>query len=174
MTVGDALPDVEGMLQINDLRAAHVPTGLPAMESQLWRNMREVANNIPQARSSPVALVKFIYHDNQAHAKVSPTILTPDAFMLARDRTPITLKTVISGIETKLPKTSYTYLEMLNTHIRMDRKNQLLLHVPMNDVEKEVVRQALGSQIEGESTAVTLMRKKMGRESTFGGTQPVN
>jgi hypothetical protein len=104
-------------------------------------------------------MMKYIYQGDESTAIVSPVLIQESSFELARDKTPIVLTSVMLGTETILPKTYYSSLEcdslfdhylfvpahwilpfsirQLNTCIRQDRTNQLLLHIPMNEVEKK-------------------------------------
>ncbi|KAJ7090755.1 hypothetical protein B0H15DRAFT_948533 [Mycena belliarum] len=155
---------LRGMLQVNAFTPlpAAAMAALAPMRRQIWRAARESADKNGFARD-PIGLVEF------GNGSVGQTITVPvhvraPALELARDASPWVMNSAVTGQTTELPLTIHTCMEFMNTHIRSDKKNQLLLRTDMRPSDIEIIRDA-GAEASG--TAARLLKAKMAREYIF-------
>jgi len=149
------------MLQINAVTPTP-PSIIPHPHRlAAWREAREKLCADGQA-STPVVIVEIIANNAQvAFSTILP--ISSVSLAVAKSKQPFKGHSVITGYSC-IPMATPPCLEFINTFIRADTKNKLLLRMDMREEDREVIR-AVGR---GEDTAaVLILRKKMEREGIY-------
>ncbi|KAF8175858.1 hypothetical protein BJ912DRAFT_1147013 [Pholiota molesta] len=154
----------EGMLQFHNLSRsdAWVPARpLSPTDIAMWRQAREDADADGE-RDNAVVLVRFVNNFKQMITCLF--VVGDEALGQARRNMPFTMVSAITGKKTDKPLSVATCFEYLNSHIRADKKNQLLLRAPMRECDKELIRDA-GRNKDGHAPKMLLL--KMSREAVY-------
>ncbi|CAA7263518.1 unnamed protein product [Cyclocybe aegerita] len=155
---------LEGMLQIHLVATAH--SGLPQIPftdkmMYLWQTARDDADN-EGCTKSPVVVVQFI---NDMTQRISwPITIDEDAFDSARRAPPFTMVSALTRKAIDKPMSVDSILEYVNTHIRSDTSNRLLLRVPMRECDKRLIRDAGRNK---DAHPAQALRVKMNREAVY-------
>ncbi|KAF9475955.1 hypothetical protein BDN70DRAFT_996036 [Pholiota conissans] len=151
--------ELEGMLQFHHLSGPKdwVPERrLTDSEIAMWRQARQSADEDGE-KNYPVVMVQFV---NNFKQRITCTFTVDDEAMgQARRGIPFTVGSAITGKLTDKPLTIPNCFEYLNTHIRADKKNQLLLRAPMRLCDKELIRDA-GRNAPGHAAQMLLLKMK--------------
>jgi len=158
--------DLEGMLQLHHLTSTR--SGIP-IESindtniSMWKHIREVADQDGD-EDCAVVLVQFV--NNFKQAITCPVIVGQEAISSARRAKPFTSCSALTGKETDHPLSIASCFEYMNTHIRSDRGNRLLLRAPMRESDKALIREA-GQKTGSYSPQAQSLRVKVQREGVY-------
>ncbi|KAJ7161895.1 hypothetical protein C8R43DRAFT_316048 [Mycena crocata] len=151
---------MRGMLQVN----AFTPmprekmADLTPMRKEIWRTARQSAN-----KRDPVGLVEF-GNGESLQTFTFPVYIQSAAMDLARASSPWDMKSSITGQVTEAPFTIENCMQFMNTHIRADKKNQLLLRTDMRPSDIQIIRDtAAGSN----THPARILKAKMAREQIF-------
>ncbi|KAJ7230115.1 hypothetical protein GGX14DRAFT_409997 [Mycena pura] len=153
-----------GMLQVNRFTplSPEAMADLTPMRREIWRQARESADKSGYA-GHPVGLVEFGTGDSEQTLTCAVHV-QPGAMELVRQAPPWEMKSSITGKVTEKPFNIETCMEFMNTHIRADKKNQLLLRTEMRPFDIQVIRDAATNS---DSLAAQVLRAKMRREDIF-------
>jgi len=180
--------ELMGMVQANDFKAWQYPDGeLAEGKLKMWQVTKDKIKR-QLGRIFHVAVVEVVYQGHNDHALCFPLVILPEVFEIVKQDKKNVIKMSIAQTETKLPNTPYSGLEyvfekilltfcsylfsrFINTHIRGDKMNQLLLRTIMTKDEKEVAKAACNPD-PSDNYTVKLMKAKMKREVQYGGKQP--
>ncbi|KAJ7457777.1 hypothetical protein FB451DRAFT_1372424 [Mycena latifolia] len=98
------------------------------------------------------------------HTITLPVHIQRAGMELAREASPWVMKSAITGQVTEKPFNIENCMEFMNTHIRADKKNQLLLRTEMRPSDIQIIRDAAG---DSPGLAAQLLKAKMSREHIF-------
>ncbi|KAJ7244867.1 hypothetical protein C8J57DRAFT_1363178 [Mycena rebaudengoi] len=155
---------VMGMVQINaftPLTSTEL-ANLTPMRHDMWRTARDQANEAGNRRN-PVGLLEFAKGFSEQTITI-PVYVSSEALQLVRESSPWVMRSAITGAETESPFNIETCMEFMNTHIRSDKKNKLLLRTEMLPADIEIIRNA-GRGVDGN--AVRDLKAKMARETIY-------
>ncbi|KAJ3497821.1 hypothetical protein NLJ89_g10298 [Agrocybe chaxingu] len=93
-----------------------------------------------------------------------PITIDEDAFDSARRAPPFTMVSALTGKAIDKPMSVDSILEYVNTHIRSDTSNRLLLRVPMRECDKRLIRDAGRNK---DAHPAQALRVKMNREAVY-------
>ncbi|KAF8972355.1 hypothetical protein BDZ97DRAFT_1913561 [Flammula alnicola] len=156
--------DMEGMLQLHHLSSPRswVPPRTPSSTNlAIWKQARESADE-DGADDCAVVMVQFVNNFKQAIS--CPIVVGEDALDAATRAEPFIMCSALTGRETRKPLSIGSCFEYLNTHIRSDTKNRLLLRAPMRESDKELIRDAGRNK---DAHAPQMLKLKMSRESVY-------
>jgi hypothetical protein len=152
----------EGMLQLNALTPCELATTpLTQNRLKLWRHAREEAN-AEGCSLDPVGLVEFV--NDSEHSLTIPIHIQSAALLIAQRADPFTRVSALTGRRTETPLSDMSCLEFINTHIRADSKNLLLLRTNMREADKEIIHGAGRGE---DKQAVVILKEKMARELIY-------
>uniref|UniRef100_A0A8H7XY12 DUF8205 domain-containing protein n=1 Tax=Psilocybe cubensis TaxID=181762 RepID=A0A8H7XY12_PSICU len=158
--------EMEGMLQLHDLVSPwpgireRLRT-LSDINIEVWKRARMSADEDGD-QDRAVVLVEFVNDFKQS--VTCAIVVGEEAIETVRRAEPFTMQSAITGKETKKPLSIASCFEYINTHIRSDHKNRLLLRAPMRNVDKELIRN-LGRKV--DSYATRALKVKMDREHVY-------
>ncbi|KAJ7238278.1 hypothetical protein B0H12DRAFT_1237955 [Mycena haematopus] len=132
------------------------------MRMDIWRQARAGANRTGFSNDS-VGLMEFGNGESQ-QTITCPVHIQKAAMDLVRESPPWVMKSAITGKTTEAPFNIETCMEFINTHIRSDKKDQLLLRTDMRASDMENIRDACA---ERDTYPARILRAKMGREAIF-------
>ncbi|KAJ6465915.1 hypothetical protein C8R47DRAFT_1326374 [Mycena vitilis] len=150
--------ELQGMLQISaftPLEDEMTPT-----RRRVWESAREGG---AAADTEPVAVVEFGRGDFGQQITCALPI-EDEARAIVRRARPWTVESAITGKVTQAPFNIETCMEFINTHIRADKRDRLLLRTRMVDEDVQVIRDAA---TDGGERAALLLRRRMARERIF-------
>ncbi|KAJ7714031.1 hypothetical protein B0H14DRAFT_3523112 [Mycena olivaceomarginata] len=160
----DAKMKMKGMLQLNALTP--LPPGaiadLTPLRMDIWHQARESANRNGFSDDS-FGLMEFGNGDGQ-QTITCPVHIQKAAMDLVRVSPPWVMTSAITGKTTEVPFNIETCMEFINTHIRSDKKDQLLLRTEMRASDIQIIRDA---GAERDTYPALILRAKMRRESIF-------
>ncbi|KAJ7140664.1 hypothetical protein C8R44DRAFT_866369 [Mycena epipterygia] len=151
-----------GMVQVNAFTPLPPVTlaGLTPMHRESWRQTREHADKMGY-RGDSVGLLEFGNGDETFMLAVH---IQSHALELVKASPPLVMKSAITGKVTQKSFNIETCMEFMNTHIRADKKNQLLLRTDMRPSDIQIIRAAgTGS----DRSAARILKAKMAREQIF-------
>ncbi|KAJ6480469.1 hypothetical protein C8R47DRAFT_1135927 [Mycena vitilis] len=155
---------MKGMLQINKFCPAtpEQMEGLTPMRMNIWREAR-ASTDRAGFRNTPVGLIEFGNGMNP-QTLTCPVRVGEDALDLVNESPPWVMTSAITGESNDLPFNIETCMEFMNTHIRADKKDQLLLRTDMRPSDIQIMRDAANgaTTIPGQ-----ILRAKMAREDIF-------
>jgi hypothetical protein len=188
---------LEGMVQVNAITAWQSPSmqaPLTPKRLNTWREARARCNAEGFAED-PVGLMEFVGRRCIEDSGNSITVelhIPNNVLAVAMTRAPFTCVSAITGIRTKKPLSaasclesvlrSYTEMQPLtitvhrfiNSHIRVDKHNQLHLRTEMTEQDKEVIRAAGRDE---DIFPARILKEKMQREQLYANfaqlTRPV-
>ncbi|KAK7002185.1 hypothetical protein R3P38DRAFT_3041964 [Favolaschia claudopus] len=161
----DQQEKMQGMLQINaftPLPASEMPKLTP-MRKSIWNNARDSANAHGNQNHS-VGLVEFGNGDVGGHTITCPVFISNPALEMVRLSDPWIMRSAITGQQSEVPFNIDTCMEFMNTHIRSDKKDQLLLRTPMRPSDIQIIRDA-GTGV--DTIAAQILLAKMRREKIY-------
>ncbi|KAJ7712784.1 hypothetical protein B0H14DRAFT_677712, partial [Mycena olivaceomarginata] len=158
---------VQGMLQFNGFQPATAAQlqSLPR-HREIWRRERDRVDS-KGFRTNPVALMDIAFGCGQNSIAVavhipSLTMETLKQQILAGFNS----ISVIMGGAATAPFTVETCMEFMNTHIRADKKNQLLLRTEMRPSDIQVIRDVAANS---DSGPAMILNDKLAREKIYQG-----
>ncbi|KAJ7431583.1 hypothetical protein B0H11DRAFT_2210131 [Mycena galericulata] len=158
---------LQGMLQINAFTplepAPRTLDELTPARRRVWESAREGG---AAYETEPIAVVALGRGDFGQQITCALPI-EDDARAIVRRACPWTVKSAFTGKVTEAPFNIETCMEFINTHIRADKKNRLLLRTEMLEEDAQVIRDAAAK---ADKRAAQLLRRRMARERIF---QPV-
>ncbi|KAF8150218.1 hypothetical protein B0H34DRAFT_180141 [Crassisporium funariophilum] len=155
---------MEGMLQLDHLaseRSGMPSRPLTATQRTVWEFAREESRKAGSGENA-VVVVQFL--NNCSQAITCTFVVTDEALEEAREAEPFVVGSALTGAKTTQPLNINTCLEFINTHIRSDVRNQLLLRADMRDSDKQLIRDA-GRDKNAHAPQALLL--KMKRESVY-------
>jgi len=161
---------IEGMLQVNGFTPA-TPSQMQSLtpkRREIWRQERERVTS-EGFRNDPVVLVEIAYVDGPNTITI-PLRIDSTAKQMVKQAISegFTMTSAITGETTKLPYTVETCMQFMNTHIRADKKNQLLLRMEMRPSDIQVIRDAAANS---ESVPAIILNEKLAREYIYKSLQ---
>ncbi|KAJ6573112.1 hypothetical protein DFH09DRAFT_1312375 [Mycena vulgaris] len=159
--VGDK---VQGMLQVNGFTPlpAAAMADITPMRMKIWREARESANK-NGFKGDSVGLVELANGEGEQTITL-PVHIQKAAKELARQLPPWVMTSAITGKVTEAPFNIETCMEFMNTHIRADKKNQLLLRTEMRPSDIQIIRDAAA---DSNTHPAGFLKAKMAREHIF-------
>ncbi|KAJ7436288.1 hypothetical protein B0H11DRAFT_2111080 [Mycena galericulata] len=158
---------IEGMLQVNGFTPATAVQmkSLTAKRQQIWRQERDEANS-QGFRADPVVLMEIAYESGAHNSLTFPLCIHSEAREVVREAIPqgFAITSAITGETKKVPYTVETCLEFMNSHIRADKKNQLLLRTEMRPVDIQAIRDVTTNS---QSVPAVILYEKMARENIY-------
>ncbi|KAJ6561495.1 hypothetical protein DFH09DRAFT_1316074 [Mycena vulgaris] len=158
---------LQGMLQFNRFHPATAVEleNLPR-HREIWRRERDRVDS-KGFRTDPVALMDIAFASGQNSIAVpvhirSLTMETLKQQILAGFNS---ISVVMGGAAT-VPFTVETCMEFMNTHIRADKKNQLLLRTEMRPSDIQVFRDVAANS---DSVPAMILNDKLAREKIYQG-----
>jgi len=156
---------IEGMLQVNAVtprrpNSTSVPLTPKSME--IWRRAREKAD-LEGFTSDSVGLLEFI-NNNPDNALTCAIHIQAPILYLVKKRSPFVTTSSMTGKCTEQPMSAMSCIEFINTHIRMDAHNRLLLRTDMRKEDIDIIRDARRGV---DREAVHIFKDKMARESAY-------
>ncbi|KAJ6632099.1 hypothetical protein B0H10DRAFT_2426955 [Mycena sp. CBHHK59/15] len=133
---------IKGMVQVNAFTplTPAAMAELTPMRKEIWRQARESANKMGYGGDS-VGLVEMGSGESE-QTITCPVHIHQPAMELVRASPPWEMKSAITGVVTEAPFNIETCMEFMNTHIRADKKNQLLLRTEMRPSDIQIIRDA--------------------------------
>ncbi|KAK6977490.1 MYND-type domain-containing protein [Favolaschia claudopus] len=161
----DQQKKMQGMLQINAFTPlpASEMANLTSTRKSIWRKARDGANANGNQNYS-VGLVEFGNGDVGGHTITCPVFISDPALEMVRISDPWIMKSAITGQQSEVPFNIDTCMEFMNTHIRSDKKDQLLLRTPMRPSDIKIIHDA-GAGV--DTIAAQILSAKMRREKIF-------
>ncbi|KDR72885.1 hypothetical protein GALMADRAFT_252216 [Galerina marginata CBS 339.88] len=153
--------DLEGMLQFHNLSTGTREQILTDTNAAVWKQVRDMTDQ-DGGKAHAVVLVQFV--NNFKQSITCPIVVGQEALDMARDTPTLRMASALTGEESTKPFDIPGVLEYMNTHIRSDKKNKLLLRTPMREIDKELIRQASRNV---QSHAPQALRLKVGREHVY-------
>jgi len=165
--LGKGKKKLQGMLQFNGFHPATAAQleNLP-WHREIWHRERDRVDS-EGFHTDPVALMDIAYACGQNSIAVpvhihSLTMETMKQQMLAGFNS---ISVVMGGAAT-VPFTVETCMEFMNTHIRADKKNQLLLRTEMRPSDIQVIRDVAANS---DSVPAMILNDKLAREKIYQG-----
>jgi len=154
-------PDkIEGMVQINAITISRnvIPhANLLAMWNTARQKLRAEGKG-----NTPVVIIEF--NSNDSPCAFSTVLdISSIAMNIAKKKEPFEDHSVLRG-RSFSPMTVASTIEFMNTFIRSDKNNQLLLRMEMREEDKATFRAAGRGE---SSTAVAIFKEKMARERIY-------
>ncbi|KAJ6588669.1 hypothetical protein B0H19DRAFT_1248290 [Mycena capillaripes] len=165
---------IQGMRQVNGFTPA-IPAQMKSLtphRREMWRRERERANCESEGfRTDAIALVDFAYADS-GNGITFPLHIRSEAKTMVKAAIPEGFKMVsaVTGETTIVPYTVETCMEFMNTHIRADKKNQLLLRTEMRPFDIQVIRDVVANL---RTVPVIALNEKLARESIYKSVYPM-
>ncbi|KAJ7914332.1 hypothetical protein B0H13DRAFT_1611638, partial [Mycena leptocephala] len=155
---------MKGMLQVNHFTPVppKAMADLTPMRMNIWRQARESADR-NGFRGDSVGLVEFGNGESQ-QTLTFPVHIQKAAIELVRQSPLWVMTSAITGKSTEAPFNIETCLEFMNTHIRSDKKDQLLLRTDMRPSDVQIIRDAAADL---DKLPAQILKAKMAREHIF-------
>ncbi|KAJ7263501.1 hypothetical protein C8J57DRAFT_1333682 [Mycena rebaudengoi] len=157
--------NLQGMLQFNRFHPATATQleNLPR-HREIWGQERDRVDS-KGFRTDPVAVMDFAFGQNSIAVPVHIHSLTMETLrqQILAGFNPIS---VVMGGAATVPFTVETCMEFMNTHIRADKKNQLLLRTEMRPSDIQVIRDVAANS---DSIPATILNDKLAREKVYQG-----
>jgi hypothetical protein len=160
---GDTEPEkIEGMLQINAVTPSPQSITPYPHRMDFWRKAREELCAMGKA-STHAIIVEFVSNGAPgAFTCVLPIL--PSALFIVKENSPFENLSALTG-PSSTPMSATACLEFINTFIRADTRNQLLLRMNMREEDRETIR-AAGRGVK-DTMAITILKEKMARERVY-------
>ncbi|KAJ7107687.1 hypothetical protein C8R44DRAFT_986854 [Mycena epipterygia] len=165
---GQALGDekIMGMVQINSFlpySSAQAAALLPTKHA-LWRRYRDGVNALdPESAQCSVGVAEIANGENR-QTMTYPIFIMEAVLDLVPESPPWKLQSPVTGAVTEMPLTIEGSMEYLNSYIRNDTKNEMLLRMEMRPSDIKVIRDAGAGS---DSFNAIILRDKMEREAVF-------
>ncbi|KAJ6626094.1 hypothetical protein B0H10DRAFT_2000297 [Mycena sp. CBHHK59/15] len=160
---------IKGMVQVNAFTPA-TPAQMAELtpkRKEIWRKARESLNKGGFPGDS-MGLMEFANGESEMTITVEVHIQRAAMQLVELGAsTPFEMTSAITGEVTKLPFTVETCMEFMNTHIRADKKNQLLLRTEMRPTDIQIIRDAGMGSGDSDRVPVQILKEKMAREQIF-------
>ncbi|KAK7012978.1 hypothetical protein R3P38DRAFT_3581432 [Favolaschia claudopus] len=154
------LENIKGMLQINGFFVADQRDSIPEMRHALWLEARKRG---PKEDLVVVLNLTYVAGNNGTATSLR---ITPAAraFVKAQRAAGLQATCPTLGTSTRLPFTVETCLEYINSFIRDDETNALLLRIAMKPCDVQAILDAIAKQ---DNFASRAYRRKYNRESIY-------
>ncbi|KAJ7504839.1 hypothetical protein B0H11DRAFT_1979569 [Mycena galericulata] len=155
---------LKGMVQVNAFTPLP-PAALAAltpMRKEIWRKARESAD-ISGFGGDSIGLIE-LGNGESVQTITVPVHIQAEAMDLVRRSPPWEMKSAITGAVTEAPFNIETCMEFINTHIRADKQDQLLLRTTMRPSDIQTIRDA---GADATTYSASILRAKMVREHIF-------
>ncbi|KAJ7491661.1 hypothetical protein B0H11DRAFT_2007374 [Mycena galericulata] len=155
--------EILGMVQVNAFTPIPQATmNLPPTRQKVWREAREAANKAGD-HSQSVGLVEIAYADS-ARTITFPIVIERPVMQMVQKSEPFTGISAITGQIRSRPFSLDACMEFMNSHIRADKNNQLLLRAQMRSTDIQIIRDAAGNSA---TVPARILREKMAREDIY-------
>ncbi|KAJ7791263.1 hypothetical protein B0H13DRAFT_2173146 [Mycena leptocephala] len=157
---------IQGMLQVTGFTPA-TPLqikNLTPTRREIWRQARAEAKS-EGFPTDPVVLIEIAYADSGNSITFSLRIHSKAKEMVKRAKVEGFKRiSAVTGETTTVPYTVETCMEFINTHIRADKKNQLLLRTEMRPSDIQVIRDVVANS---DNVPARAMNEKLARENIY-------
>ncbi|KAJ7804352.1 hypothetical protein B0H14DRAFT_2884433 [Mycena olivaceomarginata] len=161
--LGEELPEtkLQGMLQVNRFTPGK-PAQISPKSMTIWRELRDRVNADGFSRD-PVGLVEFANGGTDNTITVAMHIQSPIMEMVEK-ADPFPYTSAITRKITIVPFTVEGCMEFINTQIRADKKDQLLLRTEMRPLDIQIIRDAAAGS---DSVPARILNAKLAREQIY-------
>ncbi|KAJ6605321.1 hypothetical protein DFH09DRAFT_1353800 [Mycena vulgaris] len=161
---GSSEKKVQGMLQVNAFTPATDPRRFSPERRALWRSARAMADSAG-FHSDPVAIMDIVHTDGQNSMTIPFWIHSEVKKMVtAGISAGFVIASGVTGEMTRVPYTVETCMQFINTHIRADKNNQLLLRTEMRPSDIQIIRDAATNS---NSVPAIILHAKIAREHIY-------
>ncbi|KAJ7752479.1 hypothetical protein DFH07DRAFT_825496 [Mycena maculata] len=163
---GPSKKTIPGMLQVNGFTAGTQAqmVDLTPKRREIWREARERANS-SGCRGDSVGLVEFTNGGNKNINSITmPVHIESAAMRLVKEAEPFPMVSAITGEVMIRPFSTEACMEFINTHIRADKKNQLLLRTEMRPSDIQIIHDAAANS---SSVSALILNEKLAREHIY-------
>ncbi|KAJ7107686.1 hypothetical protein C8R44DRAFT_804074 [Mycena epipterygia] len=157
---------IMGMVQWNSFLPYSPTQEEPLLPSKhaIWRRYRDSVNALgPDSVRASVGIADISNGENR-QTMTCPIFITEPVLDLVRECRPWKLKSTVTGAVTEMPLTIEGSMEYLNSYIRADTKNEMLLRMEMRPSDIKVIQDAGAGS---DSLNAMILGAKMEREAIF-------
>ncbi|KAJ7852240.1 hypothetical protein B0H13DRAFT_2398846 [Mycena leptocephala] len=155
---------LQGMLQVNAFTLPTDPRRFSPERRAVWRSNRAIADSAG-FNADPVAIMDVVYADGQNSLTIPLRIRSAVRKVVTMGISEgFAIASGITGETTRVPYTVENCLQFINTHIRADKSNQLLLRTEMRPSDIQIVRDAATNS---NSVPAMILHAKIAREYIY-------